>query len=347
MYDYFIFAALGKMDKAYFQKGFLFMLDVHEILLHIAFTMSNHGQIITVDAVRQPLTWLLCENLDLEKEMTQLVKDRFLLVNNEGEFTFTPLGEKEACRINKARTRDDFKLLIDRAANSTAYLNYCADVYGYRMPLFNAMDKEQLDYLFNNDSISPCDTVLDLGCGSGCILEQLVKKHFCRGIGIDQVNTATVIRCSPLISYIKGDLDALADYQLSPTLTLAVDSLYFSNDLEGLIGQFKAIPHNRLFLYWSQYIFDVSKKNGKLLDGDHTRLAGLLQKQELPYRVVDYSANEYALYERALRVLPQYKEAMAGEGNSDLYEKYLRESISGKEMYDHGLASRHLYIVEA
>jgi hypothetical protein len=45
------------------------------------------GQIITVDAVRQPLKWLLCENIDPEKEMSQLVKDQFLLVNKAGEFT--------------------------------------------------------------------------------------------------------------------------------------------------------------------------------------------------------------------------------------------------------------------
>lgn len=323
------------------------MQDVHETLLYIAFSMSSQGQIITVDAVRQPLKWLLCENIDPEKEMSQLVKDQFLLVNKAGEFTFTPLGEKEAWRINKARARHDFDLLVARAANSTAYLNYCADLYGYRMPLFNAMDKAQLDDLFNNHIISPGDTVLDLGCGSGCILEHLVKKYFCRGIGIDQVNRTTVTRCSPLISYIEGDIDALADYRISPTLTLAVDSLYFSSDLDGLIAELKAIPRNRLFLYWSQYIFDASKKDGRLLDGGHTRLAGILQKQKLTYKVIDYSANEYALYERALQVLPKYKEALTAEGNSDLYEKYLRESISGKEMYDQGRASRHLYIVEA
>jgi hypothetical protein len=92
--------------------------------------------------------------------------------------------------------------------------------------------------------------------------------------------------------------------------------------------------------------FDASKKDGRLLDGGHTRLAGILQKQKLTYKVIDYSANEYALYERALQVLPKYKEAPTAEGNSDLYEKYLRESISGKEMYDQGRASRHLYIVE-
>jgi|LSQX01.3.fsa_nt_gb hypothetical protein len=37
------------------------MQDVYETLLYIAFSMSNQGQIITVDAVKQPLTLLLCE----------------------------------------------------------------------------------------------------------------------------------------------------------------------------------------------------------------------------------------------------------------------------------------------
>ncbi len=96
----------------------------------------------------------------------------------------------------------------------------------------------------------------------------------------------------------------------------------------------------------SQYIFDETKKDETLLDSDHTTLARILQKNEVPYRTVEYSANEHALYENALKMLPKYKAALATEGNSKLYEAKLRENRSGKEIYDKGLASRYLYIVD-
>lgn len=235
--------------------------------------------------------------------------------------------------------------MIKCATDSPSYLAYCEEIYGYRLCLFNMMDKQQLDYLFEEISFCRHDTVLDLGCGTGSILNHLVKKYQCHGIGIDQLNTATVKKCSRMISYIDGDIDALPN-NLQPTVTLAVDSLYFSSDLDSLIGRLKDISNNRLYIFYSQYIFDERQKDKSALHPDKTRIAASLQKNGMPYTVVDYSSNEYSLYERALRVLPKYKNALSSEGNSDLYETKLRENRSGKEMYDKGLASRYLYIVK-
>ncbi len=322
--------------------------EPHETLLYIAYNLANQNQIITMSAICQSLKLMLREDCDLENELTWLIENGFLLMNSQREFSLSEIGKKEALQINKMRARKDFNRLINNAVNSTAFLDYCEEIYGYRLYLFNMMDKQQLDYLFNTVTVSHRDTVLDLGCGSGCILDGLVKKYDCQGIGIDQLNESTVKKCSPGISYIDGDLDSLLDYHVTPTLTLAVDSLYFSNDLDRLIRLLKGIENenNCLYLYYSQYIFDETKKEEMLLESDHTRLADSLLKNEMPYRVVDYSANEHALYENALKVLPKYKAALAGEGNSELYESKLREYRSGKEMYDKGLASRYLYIVK-
>ncbi|HWP96046.1 MAG TPA: class I SAM-dependent methyltransferase [Syntrophomonadaceae bacterium] len=322
------------------------MRELHETLLYIAYNLANQNQIITMGAIRQPLEWMLQEEFNLEKEMTWLTEKGFLRMNSEKEFSLSEIGKTEAVRINRIRAREDFNQLINCATASTAYLDFCEETYGYRMHFFNMMDKEQLDYLFNSVFVSKSDTILDLGCGTGCILDNLVKKYACQGIGIDQLDEPTVRRCSPRISYIEGDLDALADYHMKTTLTLAVDSLYFSNDLDRLIRQLKGMENNRLYLYYSQYIFDETKKDETLLHCDHSRLASILRKNDISYRVVNYSNNEHVLYEKALKALPKYQEALVSEGNGDLYEKKIREYRSGKEMYDKGLASRYLYIAE-
>lgn len=322
------------------------MKNVRETLLYIVYNLARQNQIVTVNALRQPLEWLRFENIALEQEIAWLADNGYLLMNSEGALSLSESGAKEALQINSVRARAEFNELINSASGSEAYLDYCEEIYGYRMPLFNAMDKEQLDYLFNTVAISKRDRVLDLGCGAGCILDYLVRKYSCYGIGIDQLDEATVKRSSPVISYIEGDLDALEDYNLKPTLTLAVDSLYFSSNLAGLLKVLKSVAGNRLYLYYSQYIFDEAKMDKAILDHNNTRLALSLQESNLPYRVRDYSANEHALYAKALEILPKYKEAMIGEGNGHLYEKYQRESYSGKQMYDRGLASRYLYIVE-
>ncbi|HWI54203.1 MAG TPA: class I SAM-dependent methyltransferase [Desulfobacteria bacterium] len=322
------------------------MKDVYETLLHIAYNLENQNQIISVDAIRQLLALMQIRDFDLEKGIKWLLVNKFLLMTGENEFSLTEMGKNEALGINKIRTKEEFSRLIGRATDSIAYLDFCEEIYGYRMYLFNMMDKQQLDYLFNKISVKKSDIILDLGCGTGSILAKLISIYECRGIGVDQLNKDIVKKCSKKISYIEGDVDSLSDYNLKPNITLSVDSLYFSSNPDGLVKQLKREQTNRLYLFYSQYIFSETTKNTSVLHHDNTRIARSLQQNGLHYRVVEYSANEQALYEHALKVLPKYKKAFHFEGNNDLYESKLKENRTGQELYANDLASRYLYIVE-
>ena len=123
--------------------------------------------------------------------------------------------------------KDEFGNKIGRLTKSKAYLDFCEEVYGYRIYLFNMMDKEQLDYLLNSVSLSPDDTLLDLGCGSGSILHLLAEKYGCRGIGIDQLNPDSMVKSNQSAVYINGDIDRISDYHLEPTVTLCVGQPVF------------------------------------------------------------------------------------------------------------------------
>lgn len=321
------------------------MKDVHETLLYIAYNLQNQNQAITIEAIKQPLGWLQTKKFDLEKEITWLIENGFFSRNGNSKLSLTTKGKSESIGINKSRTKADFNRMINSATDSPAYLDYCEEIYGYRMYLFNMMDKQQLNYLFNTISVTKSESILDLGCGTGSILNHLVQKYECHGIGIDQLDIAAIQKCSKKISYIEGDIDDLPG-NLNPDITLAVDSLYFSTDLDNLIGLLKRFANNRLYIFYSQYIFDEAKKDKSVLHQDNTRIALSLQKNDLRYSVVDYSANEKNLYENASKVLPKYKNALFREGNSELFETKMGENKSGKELYDKGLASRYLYIIE-
>lgn len=117
------------------------MRDIQKTLLYIAYNLSNVNQVITIDAIRQPLEWLNYADIELEKEMSCLVENGYLYMTSNREFLLSAVGVKEAYEIDKVRTWDDFNRLIRSGMVSTAYLDYCEEVYGYRMPLFNAMDK--------------------------------------------------------------------------------------------------------------------------------------------------------------------------------------------------------------
>ena len=44
--------------------------------------------------------------------------------------------------------KDEFSVKIGRLTKSSAYLNYCEEVYGYRAYLFNMLDKQQMEDTF-------------------------------------------------------------------------------------------------------------------------------------------------------------------------------------------------------
>lgn len=258
----------------------------------------------------------------------------------------TNKGRIEAAGISKAMVRDEFSEKIGRLTRSSAYLDICEEVYGYRIYLFNMMDKQQIDFVLNSIPVSAEDTVLDLGCGSGSILNLLVKKYGCRGIGMDQLNGDILDRTGKAFTYINGDIDRISDYSLKPTVTLSIDSLYFSKDLDKLVRQLKSMENNKMYLFYSQYIFDEAFGDKSILQSHNTKVSDALNKNNIAFKTIDFSENECLLYENSLKALKKYKKTFEDEGNLDLYEQKLKEDMMGLELYEKNLASRYLYIIE-
>ena len=248
---------------------------------------------------------------------------------------------------DKAAIYEEFSNKILRLSKSEAYLDYCEEVYGYRIPLFNMMDQAQLDFVMHSIPISKNDTVVDLGCGPMSILRLLTEKYGCTGTGIDQLEEEIAGTSGGNVSYIKGDIDTFFTYHLNPTVTLCIDSLYFSADAEMLIRQLRGICHNRLYLFYSQYLFGETCAEKSMLECGNTTIGAILNRNGIPFTAMDYSENEFRLYEASLRALQKYAKAFEAEGNGDLWENKRGEDALGLELYEKGCACRYLYIVEA
>lgn len=240
---------------------------------------------------------------------------------------------------------NEFDKKIGRLIKSAAYLDYCRELTGYEIYLFNMMDKEQLDFIFDSIPISSGDMVLDIGCGSGCILNKLCKRKGCSGVGVDILPRGLTTLNNENTRYLNAGIDDIGDFDLKPTLTLSVDSLYFSSDPEKPLKSLCAMENNRIYLFYSQYIFDDSAEDKSILGADSTRVARILKKIGVPYQTVDYSENERRLYEKSIPALEKRCDAFKGEGNADLYEEKLQEQLYGKRLYEAGNASRYLYII--
>ncbi len=316
-----------------------------EMILHAASCLENQKQKINVDTLKANLMWTTDKAAELEGGIANLIEEGHLQEVGRS-FVLTDIGHIEADRFSKAMVRDEFSKKIDRFTRSRAYLDFCEEVYGYRVYLFNMMDKQQIDYVLNSIPILSEDTVLDLGCGCGSILNLLAAKYGCGGVGIDQLDAGIIERNSKAITYISGDIDRISDYNIRPTIVLSIDSLYFSKDMDKLIQQLSCIGSNKMYLFYSQYIFDEASGDLSILNSNNTKIADVLNKNGISFKTVDYSDNEHLLYENSLRVLKKHISEFESEGNKELYDQKLKEDTMGLELYNKGLAKRYLYIID-
>jgi SAM-dependent methyltransferase len=246
----------------------------------------------------------------------------------------------------KKDTRAEFQAKITMLSRSRAYLDFCQEAYGYRLMLLNMMDREQIDMLTKRLALQASDTLLDLGCGSGSLLNYLVSQSGCRGIGMDQLNRRDVLCADERITYLEADMRSIQELELHPTATICVDSLYFVESLDEILSCLYRKPGNRMFLFFSQYLFEPDEKQERL-KADNTGLAEALHRTGIPYTTIDFSANERVLYERSIRALERLQPAFEQEGNLELWHQKTQEALFGKQLYEQGRASRFLYQIPA
>ncbi len=318
-------------------------MDRHsETVLHIISSLKNQAQAVTVQAIKSSMAWAAA-GIDYASAIDRLVASGYVAYAGRDCLTLTQKGKLEAERIRDKKVREEFDHLIDRCTQSSAYLDFCEELYGYRLYLFNMMDKRQLDELFAGLRLYSKDTVLDMGCGTGSLLNRIVEKFGCKGTGVDRLSASIVSRLSPAIGYRQADMDEMLDFDASAVLF--VDSLYFSRDCGRLLSRLKDSTM-KAYMYYSTYLFEETDDKA-LLRADQTPLAQVLSRLGLAYKAADYSECEYLLYERGLKLLAKYEMHFAVQGINDIFERRFAEYKFGAELYEQGRASRYLYTVDS
>ncbi len=317
-------------------------MDNHsETVLHIIGSITGQNQSVTRQAVKSSMAWAAA-GYDFNTVLKQLVKDGYVSAAGTEGLTLTQKGKLEAERIRDKKIQQEFDGLIARCTQSSAYLDFCEELYGYRLYLFNMMDKRQLDDLFDSLNLTPHDKVLDMGCGTGSLLNRIVQTFGCRGTGVDRLSSGLVNRISPLIEYRQTDMDTVLD--LNASAALFVDSLYFSRNMGSLLGRLKG-SGVKAYMYYSAYLLQKTDGSG-LLRENKTQLAQTLNALGLAYKAVDYSENEQMLYKKGIKLLKKYEARFAADGIQDIYERRMSEYEYGAQLYEQGNAARFLYIVE-
>lgn len=251
----------------------------------------------------------------------------------------------------------DFARLFLRCQASPAYRHFCRRVYGVDLCQTNVLDRPQLDLLEAALELRPGERVLDLGCGLGTLAEHLSDRTGARVEGID--------RCTPAVRAARrrtaGKRDRLTfrwgDLREVSRLAgdgpwdalLAVDVLYFLEDLDPVVGAFPRLllPGGRGVVFASEVLPEGGRRPPEAAIPAHTRAGRALARHGLPFAATDVSDREVEVWRRYREAGEELRGAFEAEGALDLLEGRLAEAERALEWADAGRIRRYMYRFEA
>ena len=257
-----------------------------------------------------------------------------------------------AAEFRKMKMSSGFDEWLIKSYQCKTYSRFCKLVYGIDLCQCSMFDKKQLDKLIEVLDLTSASRVLDIGCGVGKIAEYLSDKigakimgvDFAEGI-IDRANKRTAMK-RDRVSYCVCDMNELNFPPNSFDTIIAIDTLYFVDDLDEAVGAMKRIVGDagQMGLFYSQIIKPEDPRN--LLNADSTRLAKALQNNMLSYRTWCFTENEYEIWNKEKKIAEKLKAEFEKEGYADLYESRVEEAEHLLEIIKDKRESRYLYHIK-
>ncbi len=247
--------------------------------------------------------------------------------------------------------QDFYRRFYERVPTSRAYRRLCELSLGGDLGQHGFADLAQVDALIDALHLRAGQRVLDLGCGTGRISERTADRTGAAVTGVDLSPLAIAAARArtadrPGLEFVCGDLNTLAPRPASLNAVMAIDSLYFAEDLPGVVARLVAAlrPGGRLsflhshgWLPWTaQESFDRST-----LDPRRTPVGAALVAAGLDPVVTDLTGEDARLAELRLEALSDLRADFAAEGLLDVWENRRAEGDGTLRAFRAGLHRRY------
>ncbi len=96
---------------------------------------------------------------------------------------------------------------------------------------------------------------------------------------------------------------------------IAIDTLYFVDDLEKTVGQMKAVlkPKGQMGIFFTQMMKPEDSK--ELLLPEKTKLAQVLKKHNLNFQTWNFTKNEHRIWQKCKELAEELKSEFEAEKN--------------------------------
>lgn len=249
-----------------------------------------------------------------------------------------------------------YERFYQKIEQSHAHERFCERAFGRNLGQHGFADMAQLDALLAALQSGAHHHLLDLGCGNGRITEYISDCTGAHVTGLDYIPAAicqaqarTVAKAERL-SFLVGDINALALPPAAFDAILAIDTIYFSQDYVTTIRQLLAAlrPGGRLFFFYS-YGWEPGMASAdfpqETLEPTRTPLAIALQANGLNFTAQDFTDADYRLAQQRKQVLAELQAAFLAEDLQFIYDNRMGEANGISRNVELGLHRRYFYQV--
>lgn len=278
---------------------------------------------------------------------------RGLLQEVDGIYSLTDEGSKYAYKVQYETFSKGFDKSLITVLESPTYGVLCERVYGKNLLQFNMVDMEQLGKLLEILNLNDETTVLDLGCGAGMISEYISDSTGAKVTGLDFTPGAIKMARERTknkrdrLNFIVGDLNDLDLTVNSFDTVIAIDTLYFVDDIESTITRVKAALKSggQMGIFFSEIIGQDNPE--ELLLPGKNRLGRVLNELGARYETWDFTELESVHWNKLKTVLNELKPRFEdeGEGILELLKDLLNEANEMLGYVNSQRTNRYLYRV--
>ncbi|MDP8226372.1 MAG: class I SAM-dependent methyltransferase [Candidatus Celaenobacter polaris] len=336
-----------KLDHS--QIDILTDLEKPEIqLLYIINLLMNSKEKINKEIIYTTGKKMYGENLlELSHAYNVLINNN-LIKEVDDEYSLTEIGKHSLKKI-RAHNFGEMLVITDK---SKLYGKFCELVYGKNISQFNMMNMTQLNKLLNLMNFNERQKVLDIGCASGTITEYISDITQAQMTGIDFAGKAiewaqerTKSKQNRL-EFFTMDMDTIDFPERTFNSIISIDTLYFAENLENTFLQMMRIlkKNGTIGIFYTQMIKQDESRN--LLLPERTKLAQILNEQNLDYKTWDFTEEEKIHWRKSKEVAEMLKDEFDKEGSIRIYQSRIRESNRILEYVESDRLSRYLYFIE-
>jgi cyclopropane fatty-acyl-phospholipid synthase-like methyltransferase len=323
--------------------------EVQALLGALDKPVDPQGLAGSVDYIKSDVDW--------DETLASLV-DQGLLAHQEAGYALTEQGRERADQISHVRPPMWFwyDAFYKATRTSRAYATLCERTFGRNLTQHGFSNMAQLDKLLEVTALAAENRVLDLGCGNGAMAEYISDVTGAHVTGVDYIPEA--IRQARertadkrhRLAFQVGYLGALGLPLHGYDTLISIDTLYFTDDLEGTIERLHTliVPGGQMGIFYSHGVspgMPIEAFSRDTLSADHTPLAQALRANGLRFRIWDYTAADYQHARLKEQVTEELRDEFEAEGNLFLYRNRHGEAEGVKKAIEAGLHARYLYHV--